>query len=256
MTLTKQPPPIGEKFYRLTVIEEVEPIGSRRRVRCRCDCGKHHVVDIAQIKHGNVRSCGCASHDAARRVCIERNTTHGQTGTRFYIIWKQMRRRGLNPTEVNKRWYGENGVGLHAPWKEFEAFQGDMHVGYLEHSRAHGEGNTTLDRLDNSKGYFPDNVRWATFKQQSRNQDRVPKYEFQGQSRSLAEWAEHVGVDACTLKMRLRIGWTVERALTTPVKPSKRGKWDRKSRQVSERANDEQAAQGSGAVVGPASTGR
>lgn len=165
--------------------------------------------------------------EIARQICIERNTTHGMAGTRFHKTWKQMKKRGTTPSKPDVVWYGPKGVGLLGRWRTFENFRDDMYQSYLEHAGLHGEKNTTIDRISNERGYFPDNVRWGTRKVQARNQKRVPKYEFQGQSKSMAEWAENVGINACTLKMRIRIGWSIERALTTPVTPSKRGKWPR-----------------------------
>lgn len=226
----RKPIPTGDKFGRLTVLNEVDSIGSKRRVRCRCDCGKEHVVTYSQVKNGNTKSCGCAVKEWARRLCLSRNTTHGMAGTRFHKTWKQMKKRATNPSQPDRAWYGESGVGLHPRWMEFENFRDDMYASYLEHVAEHGERKTTLDRISNNSGYLPSNVRWGTPRVQAINQSRVPKYEFDGRRLSLAEWAEIVPVDACTLKMRLRHGWSVERALTTPVKPSNRGRWDRAER--------------------------
>jgi hypothetical protein len=75
-------------------------------------------------------------------------------------------------------------------------------------------GQCTIDRIDNSKGYSPDNCRWATIKEQNRNQRN--NLVFNG--KCLAEWAEISGINYNTLKYRLRNGWTFEKTISTPVK--------------------------------------
>lgn len=99
-------------------------------------------------------------------------------------------------------------LGICERWMVFANFLADM-----------GErpAGATLDRIDNEKGYEPGNCRWATNSQQQRNKRTTKILEFGGKMQSLPEWADEIGVRRDILTHRLRLGWSVERTLTTPV---------------------------------------
>jgi len=75
----------------------------------------------------------------------------------------------------------------------------------------------SIERIDNDAGYFPDNCRWATAEDQARNTRRNVVLEFNGKALCVAEWVEITGIKSTTIRERLRRGWTIEEALTTPV---------------------------------------
>jgi hypothetical protein len=110
--------------------------------------------------------------------------------------------------QTNKAYknYGGRGITVCSEWlSSFETFYSDMG------ERPKG---TSLDRIDNSKGYSKENCRWATIKQQQRNQ-RSNRLEFyKGKLRCIAEIAEILGVHQNKLHGRLRYGWTLERAIS------------------------------------------
>lgn len=135
---------------------------------------------------------------------------HGGHGTLTYARWKSMMQRCYQPTASNYRYYGGQGVTVCERWHDFAAFLGDM-----------GEcpdRSMTLDRRENAKGYEPGNCRWATQAEQNRNRSYCVELTHEGITRNVADWAAAVGMTANALSMRLRLGWTVERALTQPVK--------------------------------------
>lgn len=175
---------------------------------CQCECGNTSVVRGYALLGAITLSCGCLIGDATSARVIQ----HGLSHTPEYRSWNAMMRRCLNPASKNWVEYGSRGITVCERWQTFEMFLADI-----------GQRPTpkhTLERVDNAKGYEPDNCVWATRKTQSRNRRSVPLVEHDGQKRCVAEWAEITGIHPETIRNRLhRNGWTAERALTTPPRP-------------------------------------
>lgn len=133
--------------------------------------------------------------------------THRMSKTSTYAVWSSMRQRCENPARKDFSRYGGRGLQVCERWKSFENFLQDM--------GARPEG-LTLERIDGAKGYEPANCRWATSKEQARNRRTNVVLTFNGHAAPVAEWAEKTGLERKTLEYRIRAGWPVERALTTP----------------------------------------
>ena len=120
-----------------------------------------------------------------------------------------MRQRCENPGSTQWPHYGGRGITVCARWQDFANFFADM-----------GErpANCTLDRIDNDGPYSPENCRWATQKEQTNNRRRNRMITFGGETKTLQQWAERTGINHSTILMRFKLGWPVERALTTPVR--------------------------------------
>ena len=198
-----QPPVLLQRFGSLQVII---PIGRRKGQRaslCACDCGELTSARISHLLDGSVKSCGCK----------QGSWTHGMRNTPEYSSWNSLKDRCLNPNRKGFATYKDRGVCDR--WiKSFENFYLDMGPRpSLKH---------TIDRINNSKGYSPENCRWALPPQQARNKTNNVNLTFQGKTQCLADWAEELDINPITLHARIRrYGWSVERALTTPVKPHK-----------------------------------
>ncbi len=136
---------------------------------------------------------------------------HGMTGSPEWVVWKGMIERCTDPNARSYPRYGGKGVKVCQEWLDsFEAFY--EHVGKRP-SLAH-----TLDRIENSKGYEPGNVRWATRHTQSRNTSRNVRLNYQGRVQVLEDWAKELGIPKMTIWNRIfRLGWTTEKALSKPV---------------------------------------
>jgi hypothetical protein len=140
----------------------------------------------------------------------------------LYHTWKTMLRRCADPRDRNWNIYGGrpgNPVTVCERWKQSrEAFVADMGP---RPSPQH-----SLDRIDGTKGYFPENCRWASPKEQARNTSRNRRITYKGETRTLAEWAELNGIRYMALFYRLARGWSLDRAFTTPVdeSPKKRAR--------------------------------
>ena len=122
-------------------------------------CGNHFKTTTGDTKRGNTKSCGCYQKSQSAKS----KTTHGEHKTRLYKIWEDMKRRTLNPKHKAYKDYGGRGITICDEWKE--------HIPFRDWALSNGYSDElSIDRIDNDKGYYPDNCRWATKTIQSRNQ--------------------------------------------------------------------------------------
>lgn len=130
------------------------------------------------------------------------NYKHGYFGTITYRSWCEMKRRCDVPVKVNRHLYFDRGITYCKKWADFKNFLADM-----------GERpvGTSIDRIDNNKGYFKRNCRWATRKEQSRN----TRFNRLFNGKTLSEWSEILGINRSTLATRYyQYHWSVEKILS------------------------------------------
>ena len=137
---------------------------------------------------------------------------HGLTNTPLFRTWSNAKSRCCDVNSVPFKDYGGRGITVCDEWKnDFQAFYDwAISSGY--------KAGLTLDRIDNNKGYSPDNCRWATMKEQSNNRRNNAHLVFRGERKTVTQWAEDTGISRNTLYKRLSNGWDVERTLTTPTR--------------------------------------
>lgn len=196
----------GKTFGRLTVVSRsvshVTPNGSKQTLWvCSCLCGKVTPVRSAALRNGSAKSCGCLQ----RELTSVRARTHGKTGDRTYLSWRGMRERCSNPNNRRFSDYGGKGVYVCERWADdFEAFLADMGP------RPDG---MTLDRIDNSGPYSPENCRWADVSTQTRNRSDNVWIDWNGTRRTLTDWAKELGLTQSALSMRIA-RWGLEEAMS------------------------------------------
>jgi hypothetical protein len=134
----------------------------------------------------------------------------GSNFTPEYRAWKSMIERCENPRSKPYPGYGGRGISVHPAFRaSFSAFLAEIG------SRPSPE--MSLDRKDNSKNYEPGNIRWATRKEQNRNNRRNVFLVFNGERRCVAEWAEVLGMTTQCIQGRMNRGWSIDRALSEPM---------------------------------------
>lgn len=169
----------------------------------RCDCGQEKPLGIKMVKCGKTTSCGCAF----REMMIARNTTHGLSRTHLveYTTWKEMRSRCGNPSDADYAAYGGRGIKVHPSWSDFVVFLRDMGTRPDGHS---------IDRIDVNGDYAPGNCRWALPMVQANNKRSNRCITIGDETRTLAQWCRHFGMDHSKVRYRLANGWSAEEAFS------------------------------------------
>ena len=146
-------------------------------------------------------------------------TTHGMRHTRLYGIWCAMKERCNNPNNKSYPRYGARGISVTDEWREsFQAFhEWAVQAGYSE--------DLTIDRIDNNRGYSPDNCRWVTTKEQNRNYSRNHMITYRGRTQCIADWAEETGINRATILFRIKAGKSIDE-IFNPIDGRSR-RWNR-----------------------------
>ena len=200
---------IGKRFGRLVVISRA-PNGRNWHTRwnCICDCGNQCIVSASHLKNGHTQSCGCLNREITATRNKE-NRKYEYCNHRIYDCWKDMIKRCTQKNRHNAKNYILKGITVCEEWYDFECFQEwALNNGYAD--------DLTLDRIDNSKNYCPENCRWATLKQQANNTSRNRIIEYKGRKQTLAQWCDELGLKYKTIENRInRYKWSIERAFET-----------------------------------------
>lgn len=192
----------GQKFGRLTVIREVDNSQYRSNAamwECRCDCGNTIVVKGVSLRTGHTKSCGCYGIDKIREFA----TKHGESGTRLYQTWADMKIRCNNPNHKSYSNYGGRGISYYSDWESFEEFR-DYAIdnGY--------DDNLTIERIDVNVGYFPGNITFVPLGDQPSNRRNSIHITHNGVTKTLGQWASDFGINRGTAWFRYMKGYPFE----------------------------------------------
>lgn len=188
--------------------------GNHRVVRCSCDCGGEATVLLNNLKRGMTQSCGCFRREKMRADRL----THGESAkarnTPEYRVWAHVVGRCENETDKAFKNYGARGIRVCDRWRNsFEKFVADM--------GRRPSAQHSIERIDVNGNYEPGNCKWATRREQSRNRRNNRIIDVGGRRLRLSDAAAIVGVKPSTLAFRLKSGWSLNRALSEPVRGSR-----------------------------------
>jgi hypothetical protein len=174
---------------------------------CECKCGEIKTFVDYLVFRGRCLSCGCYRKSAAK---------HGMSNSRVWGVWRLILRRCTEPTHKKFKHYGGRGIGVCEDWKNFECFHEYLKTLGLDERGEIPEG-LEIDRIDNSRGYEPGNIRLVTRKENTRNTRVNRRITIDGVTRCVTEWAEVCGIDSSIIQTRLQKGWDEKLAVTAPI---------------------------------------
>lgn len=189
---------LGKRQGKLLVIRQLDSRADGQAMwECRCDCGTLCAKSSGNLRLGTKScstSCGVAESNRKRAV-------HGVAHGKEWKAWTAAKQRCFNQNHPQFHNYGGRGITMHSDWvSSFATFY--AHIGPAP---SVGRG-AQLDRIDNEKGYVPDNVRWATPTQQIRNTRRNLRATINGESLSLHDICARYGLPYTTVSARWRRG--------------------------------------------------
>ncbi len=214
---------LGQRFERLMVFKKIR-LNGKVFWLCHCDCGGIAQAETTTLRRGNCKSCGCYQIEKTK----QKNTKHGKKGCRSYNIWISMKMRCMNENSKDYARYGGLGIKICDKWLNFENFYHDM-----------GDPKTgeSIDRINGSLGYFKENCRWATSKQQSRNRKTTTVVEYMGNQYSIFDFWKKFCPDRkphySTIQRRVYKGIPIEIAMI-PVDKKRQDELEERLRVIEE----------------------
>lgn len=195
-----------KKSGKLTYLEEQKSVNGRFCVKVLCECGTVKFMDKYYFNSGKAKNCGCI-----------KNMDISDSKTKLYKVWSNMKYRCHNKNSPFYHRYGGRGIKVCEQWlsnfKEFKNWS--FNNGYRD--------GLSLDRIDNNKGYYPENCRWVNQTIQNRNKENNIWLTHEGRTKLLIDWSKELGIEPNILHDRIRAGWTIKEVLTTEVRKSKAG---------------------------------
>lgn len=212
----------GEVHGRLTIIKLLGKRASSNKPYwlCRCECGNECEVSAANLVSEHTLSCGCLRTE----IIIQTKTTHGRRHTKEYQAWCACKGRCYNPNVDRYAHYGGRGIQVCAGWRnDFQAFFEDLGCAPTpKHSidRVNVNGNYSCGHCAECKANgWVANVKWSTPSEQSNNMTRNRSLVYEGKEYTLSELARYAGIQREVFRDRIdRHGWTLEKAVRTPVR--------------------------------------
>lgn len=170
----------GKRFGKLTVLGRVGDVGKNTAWLCKCDCGEIKNILSYNLSSGKSKSCGCVRSAKLKKYA----TTHGESKTRLYQIYKGMKQRCNNANNPAYDYYGGKGVSVCNEWS------GDF-VKFKEWAIVNGyKQGMSIDRINPNGDYCPANCRWVSLQKQQNNKLNSMFVTIDNERLTIAEWAD------------------------------------------------------------------
>lgn len=217
---------VGKRFGKLIAIERFPRYKNKiTYYKCLCDCGNEKIISSRYLDNGCTKSCGCLIVNRTNLTNIKKYKTSIEH--KLSLIMKNMKTRCYNPNRDNNKYYYDKSITICDEWLDKKNgtrnfIDWAIANGYKEEKLSNGRNKWTIDRIDNSKGYTPENCKWATDIEQARNKTSNKKVIYNNQSYVLTELLHLSKVGFRQLYKRVEMGWDIEKALLTPAYKYKR----------------------------------
>ena len=206
---------IGKQFNSLKVLSiHSQTKNGQYNLLCKCNCGNIKPIRASRVINGITKTCGCRNR--GYNYCTPNKLSRKYPN--LYSIWNTMKHRCYNPKHHKYINYGSRGIKVCKEWeKQFEPFLNwAINNGYQK--------GLTIDRIDVNGNYEPSNCRWVTHTIQARNKTNNRIVEYKGSKKCLAQWCDELKIPYDTVRARIYLGWTIDKAFETPTSRSNKYK--------------------------------
>lgn len=188
----------GQRFGRLVAVKYEYQKNGRYLWLFKCDCGNEKIIGSNNVKNGHTLSCGCLKKELLSKTYTKHGEgSRGKGETREYRIWLAMRSRCLNKKTGHYKNYGGRGITICKRWADYKLFIKDM---------GRCPDGYTIERIDNNKGYSPNNCKWASCKEQARNRRTTRLLSNGAVTMCLKDWSSLLNVQERVLRKYLKDG--------------------------------------------------
>ena len=200
-----------KKFNSLTAIKYHHSENNKQFWEFKCDCGKTAILEKIGVVYGRIKNC----HDkrlGARNIDLPKNIKDRLIRIRNGIINRCERKYS-----TGYKSYGEKGIHVCDEWRNTT----DGLYNFINWAISSGYNNTlTIDRIDNEKGYYPENCRWATYREQGKNKRNTIIVKYKGKNMCISELADILGCSRIAIFKKIK--------QNKPIELTKRGRKPKK----------------------------
>jgi hypothetical protein len=208
----------GKRYNRLVVLGIAYNKKGQWFWNCKCDCGKEKILSSSRLNSGKTSSCGCLHIDVFRKNVYK----HGKSKSLIYKVWRGIKSRCYNKNTECYHRYGGRGITMCQEWTGENGFQNfyDWSIcnGYKEEV-GKKRNKLTIDRIDNNGNYEPSNCHWVYDKEQQNNKSSNVFLSFNGQAKTIQQWADEYGLNYHFIKNKLKNGMDIGEIIK--LKPKK-----------------------------------